>query len=201
MTSSSSSRPWATRRTNCSASPRPSPTNPDPRELDVLLATGEHQSATLVSMALHALGVQAISLTGPQAGITTDGTLRPRAHRGHRAAPVRAELEDGKVVIVAGFQGQSARADGATSWRSRRSVVAAATPRRSRSPPRLRPIDARSSPTSAASSRRIHGSSRPRASSRSSATRRCSSSPTRAPRSCRSGPSSWAGSTPSSSRS
>ena len=38
---------------------------PDPRELDVLLATGEHQSATLVSMALHALGVPAISLTGP----------------------------------------------------------------------------------------------------------------------------------------
>src|ERR1700741_2722847 len=47
---------------------------PDPRELDVLLATGEHQSATLLSMALHALGVAAISLTGPQAGITTDGT-------------------------------------------------------------------------------------------------------------------------------
>ncbi|HTK44048.1 MAG TPA: hypothetical protein VL749_01685, partial [Patescibacteria group bacterium] len=45
---------------------------PDPRELDMLLATGEHQSATLVSMALHALGVKAISLTGAQAGITTD---------------------------------------------------------------------------------------------------------------------------------
>src|SRR5438093_4865507 len=47
--------------------------DPDPRELDMLLATGEHQSATLVSMALHALGVPAISLTGAQAGITTDG--------------------------------------------------------------------------------------------------------------------------------
>ena len=47
--------------------------DPDSRELDVLLATGEHQSATLVSMALHALGVPAISLTGAQAGITTDG--------------------------------------------------------------------------------------------------------------------------------
>src|ERR1700694_5953210 len=44
---------------------------PDSRELDVLLATGEHQSATLVSMALHALGVPAISLTGAQAGIRT----------------------------------------------------------------------------------------------------------------------------------
>src|SRR5262245_7551602 len=46
---------------------------PDPRELDVLLSTGEHQSATLMSMALQSLGVPAISLTGPQAGITTDG--------------------------------------------------------------------------------------------------------------------------------
>src|SRR6187549_2685438 len=45
---------------------------PDERELDMLLATGEHQSATLVSMALHALGVKAIALTGAQAGITTD---------------------------------------------------------------------------------------------------------------------------------
>src|SRR5690606_22000058 len=48
--------------------------DPDLRELDMLLATGEHQSATLVSMALHALGVPAISLTGAQAGIATDGT-------------------------------------------------------------------------------------------------------------------------------
>src|SRR4029077_6025006 len=45
---------------------------PDERELDVLLATGEHQSATLLSMALHAQGVAAISLSGSQAGITTD---------------------------------------------------------------------------------------------------------------------------------
>ena len=48
--------------------------DPNPRELDMLLATGEHQSATLVSMALHALGVKAISLTGAQAGITTDAS-------------------------------------------------------------------------------------------------------------------------------
>ena len=57
-TSSSSSRRWATRPTSCSASPPRSPTTPDERELDMLLATGEHQSATLVSMALHALGVR-----------------------------------------------------------------------------------------------------------------------------------------------
>src|SRR5260221_12604882 len=46
---------------------------PDPRELDVLLATGEHQSATLVSMALHPLGVPAISLPGPQGGLPPRG--------------------------------------------------------------------------------------------------------------------------------
>jgi aspartate kinase len=48
---------------------------PDAREMDMLLATGEHQSATLVSMALHALGRPAISLTGAQAGIRTDSAL------------------------------------------------------------------------------------------------------------------------------
>jgi aspartate kinase len=78
---------------------------PDPRELDLLLATGEHMSGTLVAMALHALGVPAISLTGAQAGIRTD-----RSHGRARIAnvdPVRvqAELEAGRVVIVAGFQG------------------------------------------------------------------------------------------------
>ncbi len=82
--------------------------DPDPRELDVLLATGEHQSATLVSMALHAIGVPAISLTGPQAGITTDGTYGRARIAGVEPRRIRAELETGKVVIVAGFQGQSA---------------------------------------------------------------------------------------------
>ena len=82
--------------------------DPDPRELDVLLATGEHQSATLVSMALHAMGVPAISLTGAQAGITTDGTYGRARIAGIEPRRVRAELEGGKVVIVAGFQGRSA---------------------------------------------------------------------------------------------
>jgi aspartate kinase len=82
--------------------------DPDPRELDVLLATGEHQSATLVSMALHAMGLPAISLTGPQAGITTDGTYGRARIAGVEPRRVRAEIEAGKIVIVAGFQGQSA---------------------------------------------------------------------------------------------
>ena len=75
--------------------------DPDARELDVLLATGEHQSATLVSMALHALGVPAISLTGPQAGITTDGRYGRARIAGIEPRRVRAELAAGKVVIVA----------------------------------------------------------------------------------------------------
>ncbi len=60
---------------------------PDARELDVLLSTGEHQSATLVSMALHALGVPAISLTGAQAGITHRRPLWQGTDRRHRATP------------------------------------------------------------------------------------------------------------------
>jgi aspartate kinase len=81
---------------------------PDVRELDMLLATGEHQSATLVSMALHALGIRAISLTGAQAGITTDGRYGKARIAAIEPQRVRNELDDGKVVIVAGFQGLSA---------------------------------------------------------------------------------------------
>jgi aspartate kinase len=80
---------------------------PDERELDMLLATGEHQSATLLSMALHALGVAAISLSGPQAGITTDSRHGKARISSVEPARVRREIEGGKVVIVAGFQGRT----------------------------------------------------------------------------------------------
>ena len=80
---------------------------PDARELDVLLATGEHQAATLLSMALQAIGVPAISLTGPQAGITTDGRYGKARIAGIDPRRVRAEIGAGRVVIVAGFQGMS----------------------------------------------------------------------------------------------
>jgi aspartate kinase len=79
---------------------------PDARELDVLLATGEHESATLVSMALHAIGVKAISLTGAQAGITTDDSHGRARIANIEPRRIRAEIERGSVVIVAGFQGQ-----------------------------------------------------------------------------------------------
>jgi aspartate kinase len=78
---------------------------PDPRELDLLLATGEHISGTLLAMALHALGVPAVSLTGAQAGIRTD-TSHGRAQIAN-VDPARLvrELDGGRVAIVAGFQG------------------------------------------------------------------------------------------------
>jgi aspartate kinase len=85
--------------------------DPNPRELDMLLATGEHQSATLVSMALHAQGVRAISLTGAQAGITTDSAHGRARIANVEPRRVRAELDRGNVVIVAGFQGQRIGSD------------------------------------------------------------------------------------------
>jgi aspartate kinase len=88
---------------------------PDERELDMLLATGEHQSATLVSMALHALGVGAISLSGPQAGITTDGRHGRARIASIEPARIRREIGEGKVVIVAGFQGRTGTPDGGTA--------------------------------------------------------------------------------------
>ncbi len=83
---------------------------PDERELDMLLATGEHQSATLVSMALHAQGVAAISLSGPQAGITTDSRHGKARISSIEPGRIRREIEAGKVVIVAGFQGRTSTA-------------------------------------------------------------------------------------------
>src|SRR4051794_41094149 len=79
--------------------------DPDPREMDLLLATGEHTSGTLVAMALHAEGVPAISLTGAQAGIRTDASHGRARIANVDPARVEQELESGRVVIVAGFQG------------------------------------------------------------------------------------------------
>ncbi len=87
--------------------------DPDPREMDLLLATGEQQSVALVAMALHERGVKAISLSGPQAGIRTDTAHRRARISAVEPARVRRELEAGNVVIVAGFQG--ATGDGVDS--------------------------------------------------------------------------------------
>src|SRR4029079_1215192 len=64
--------------------------DPDPREMDLLLATGEHMSGTLVAMALHALGTPAISLTGAQAGIRTDTSHGRARSRDNHPGPAHA---------------------------------------------------------------------------------------------------------------
>jgi aspartate kinase len=80
---------------------------PDARELDLLLATGEQVSAALLVMALHQRSIDAISLTGPQAGIHTDG-LHGRARiTGVEPERIKRELDAGRLAVVAGFQGSS----------------------------------------------------------------------------------------------
>src|SRR6267142_5234446 len=80
---------------------------PDPREMDMLLATGEQVTIALLAMALHGLGFKARSFTGAQAGLRTD-----RGHTKARVAQitaerVRAALDAGAIAVVAGFQGLS----------------------------------------------------------------------------------------------
>src|SRR5438067_2616208 len=80
---------------------------PSEREMDVLLATGEQTTIALTAMALHALGVEAISLTGAQAGIVTDGVHTKAKIQNITPKQVHALLDKRQVVIVAGFQGQT----------------------------------------------------------------------------------------------
>ncbi len=76
-----------------------------PRELDVLLATGEQTTIALLSMALHSLGVPARSYTGGQVTIKTDSVFNKARIQSINADAVKADLEAGHVVVVAGFQG------------------------------------------------------------------------------------------------
>ena len=78
---------------------------PDPRELDLLLSTGEGVSAPLMSMALTELGVPAVSLLGFQAGIQTDRRHARARITGLAPERIERELARGRVVVVAGFQG------------------------------------------------------------------------------------------------
>jgi aspartate kinase len=81
-----------------------SPT-PNRRELDMLLTTGERVSMSLMSMALSDLGVPAISFTGSQAGVLTDDSHSSARILDVRPIRVREELDRGRVVVLAGFQG------------------------------------------------------------------------------------------------
>ncbi len=78
---------------------------PPAREMDMLLTAGERISIALVAMAIMARGVEAVSLTGSQAGILTEGKHGEAKIAEIRGFRVRESLDEGKVVIVAGFQG------------------------------------------------------------------------------------------------
>lgn len=75
------------------------------REMDMLLATGEQISISLMAMTFRKLGVPAVSLTGPQAGIIAGGAFGKATIDDVKPERVFKELEEGKIVIVAGFQG------------------------------------------------------------------------------------------------
>lgn len=78
---------------------------PDEREMDLLLSTGEIVSSTLLAMAIKSFGQKAISLSGGQAGIQTDGVYSQARIRAISPRRVKSELEAGNIVVVAGFQG------------------------------------------------------------------------------------------------
>ena len=80
---------------------------PNEREMDVLLATGEQTTIALTAIALHSLGVPAVSLTGAQAGIVTDGVHTKAKIQNITPKKIHELLDQGNVVTVAGFQGQT----------------------------------------------------------------------------------------------
>ena len=100
--------------------------NPDDREMDVLLSTGEIVSSTLMTMCLHSMGVDAISLTGSQAGLRTDSVHRRARIVGIEPERIRRELAAGRVVIVAGFQGMTEDMDVTTLGRGASDLTAVA---------------------------------------------------------------------------
>jgi aspartate kinase len=99
---------------------------PSPREIDQLLATGEEQSVALLAMALHDRGVDAISLTGPQAGMRAEGRYGSGVITEIRPERMLSLLKQGRVVIVAGFQGMNALGDVMTLGRGGSDTTAVA---------------------------------------------------------------------------
>ena len=99
---------------------------PSKRELDAYMAAGEQMSAGLMTMALEAMGCRAVSLTGWQAGLCTDGIhgdARVQFLRGDR---ICRELDDGKIVVVTGFQGLNEAGDVTTLGRGGSDTTAVA---------------------------------------------------------------------------
>jgi aspartate kinase len=100
--------------------------NPDPREMDMLLSTGERISCALCAMAINDLGHRAISLTGSQAGIVTDTSHTKARILDVRAERIREGLEQDQIVLVAGFQGVSTSRDVTTLGRGGSDTTAVA---------------------------------------------------------------------------
>jgi aspartate kinase len=100
--------------------------NPEPREMDLLLSTGEIVSSTLLAMALHAMGHSAVALSGQQAGISTDSAFSRARITGIEPQRIIKELDKGNIVIVAGFQGITPDNDIATLGRGGSDTTAVA---------------------------------------------------------------------------
>ena len=101
-------------------------TSPDPREMDMLLSTGERISCALCAMAINDLGQRAISLTGSQAGIVTDTSHTKARILDVRADRIRDALDQDLIVLVAGFQGVSTASDVTTLGRGGSDTTAVA---------------------------------------------------------------------------
>lgn len=99
---------------------------PSKREMDAYLAAGEQISAGLMAMAIQTLGQPAVSLTGYQAGLMTDDVHGNAKVLGLQGDRVRAELEQGKIVVVTGFQGINADGDITTLGRGGSDTTAVA---------------------------------------------------------------------------
>ncbi|PYZ93689.1 aspartate kinase [Salipaludibacillus keqinensis] len=100
--------------------------NPDPREMDMLLTTGEQVTISLVVMALKEIGVDAVSLTGWQAGIKTEDVHQDARITDIDPVNVQEHLDEGKAVLVAGFQGVSENGDITTLGRGGSDTTAVA---------------------------------------------------------------------------
>ncbi len=100
--------------------------SPPAREMDMLLSTGEQISIALMAMAIQALGERAISFTGAQVGIVTDGTHTKARIKSISTARMREALAEGQIVIVAGFQGVGENGDVTTLGRGGSDTTAVA---------------------------------------------------------------------------
>ena len=100
--------------------------DPSDREMDSLMATGEMASSAVLTMALHALGAKAVSMTGQQAGIKVDGTHLKAKIQEINPKRIKKHLNKGEIVVVAGFQGMNPSEDIATLGRGGSDTTAVA---------------------------------------------------------------------------